>query len=263
MKLKILVCIGTILLFIAAAISVTTLRSQSVQDSEQKVTVKQLQSENGVIPVEIQKPQANFKTQNTVENISFVVKNNTNKNITAICLAYSIQIERNKVESRDTFFHTVETFVHKDIREAGSLKPIYPGQETIIAENGETGYESDSIVKGVEARIDYVEFEDGTTLGANEKGARLISLIRDGANRYKDLLAREYLAKGKSVDAIVSLSQANDIPTELGFNSDQQNLGAKLYRRHIRRVYETGGISELKEFINKALVTPKTLKRRN
>ncbi|MBO0155348.1 hypothetical protein J0688_25415, partial [Vibrio parahaemolyticus] len=75
-----------------------------IQNSEAKVTLQQLQPENGVIPVEIQCPQANFKVPNAVENISFVVKNNTNKNIRAFCLAYSIQIERNKVVSQDTFY---------------------------------------------------------------------------------------------------------------------------------------------------------------
>lgn len=263
MKLKIALCIGAILLFVSTAITFFTLKAQVVQNNEPKVSLQQLQSENGVIPVEIQRPQANFKTENSVENIAFVVKNNTNKSITAFCLVYSIKIERNKIETQDNFYHTIETFVHKDVRENGSLKSISPGGEEVVAEQGETSYENGSIIKGIEARIDYVEFEDGTTLGANVKGAKLISLIRDGANKYKDWLARKYVEKGKSIDAIVSLLQADDIPTELEFNSPQQNLGARIYRRNIRRVYKNQDNSELKRFLDKTLVTPKVLKGDN
>ncbi|MCV5533168.1 hypothetical protein OFN26_31360, partial [Escherichia coli] len=90
---------------------------------------------------------------------------------------------------------------------------------TIVAENGETSYETGSIIRGIEAKIDYVEFEDGTTLGANKKGKQLVSLIRDGASKYKDFLAHSYIEKGKSIDVIVSLIQADDIPNELEFKS--------------------------------------------
>jgi hypothetical protein len=249
---RLLVCVLLLLcLATTAAIYKLTINAQRAQPNEPKVTVQQLQTEGGAIPVEIQRPQANFKTQNSVENISFVVRNNTNKNITAICLAYSIQIERDKVESKDTFFHTVDSFVHKDIREGNGLKPVAPGQEEVFAESGETVFESGSIVKGVVAKIDYVEFEDGTILGANENGGRIISLMRDGATKYKNWLVQQYIENKKSVNTVVALLQANDLPIELKFNSQHQNLGAKLYRRYMRRIYETQGISKLEDIVNK------------
>ncbi|MCV4683679.1 hypothetical protein OFB94_28760, partial [Escherichia coli] len=60
MKLKIATCLGAILLLVSASIFLASLKAQSIQNSEAKVTLQQLQPENGVIPVEIQSPQANF-----------------------------------------------------------------------------------------------------------------------------------------------------------------------------------------------------------
>lgn len=251
MKIKRKIIIAIFGLSIVTGLSVVTLNSQRKEKDEAKIVIQQLEIKNGIIPVEIKNPQAVFKSLSAVENISFVVKNNTNKNIRALCLAYSIQLEKDKIESKDTFFHTVETFVHKDISETQNLKPIVPGQETIIEDNGETVYEGGSIIKGIEAKIDYVEFEDGTTLGPNEKGETLISQIRDGASKYKNWLVRQDIENNKSMSVIISLIQKDDIPTELGLTSPRQNTGAKIYRRYLRQVYETRSIAGLEEVLSK------------
>ena len=250
MKLKATLCIGISILLASIIITFVSLKAQTVLNDSPKITLQQLAIENGIIPVEIQKPQANFKTPNSVEGISFVIKNNTQKQIRSICFAYSIRIERNKVETKDTFFHTLDTFVHQDIRIGRNLKPITPGQEEVLSENGETVFESGSKITGIDARIDYVEFEDGTTLGANEKGAKIISLIREGAAKYKDWLIQQYKNR-KTIDAIVLLIQSDDLPAELKFDSNYQTIGVKNYRRYVRNLYTTQGVLDLENVISK------------
>lgn len=104
MRLRITFSIALVVLLVATAIAVTAFKPQSDQKNKQTVVAQQLPSENGLIPVEIRSRRADFKSPSAVENISFVVRNNTNKDISALCLAYSIILERDGVESRDTFF---------------------------------------------------------------------------------------------------------------------------------------------------------------
>lgn len=143
-----------------------------------------------------------------------------------------------------------ESFVHKDVREGRRLRPITPGQEEILELHDETSYEN-ATIKSVEARIDYVEFEDKTTLGKNENGARIISLMREGAAKYKDWLVRQRTGNLKPMTGIVTLLQTGDIPAELGLNTIYQTQGAKSYRRHMLRLYESRGLAELERFIKR------------
>jgi hypothetical protein len=257
--------IATIVTFcfigIISTFLITTTQSQTkIQkpNEEPKIVLQQLHAENGIIPLEIQKPQANFKTLNTVENISFTIKNNTNKSIRALCVAYSIQIERDTVKSADTFFQTIETFVHKDIHDSGKLKPILAGEERVITDNAETTYESGSNVIGLEVRVDFVEFEDGTFMGVNEKGEKLISFIRDGASKYKTWLFNEYIESKKSITKVISQIQQTETPKELNFSSEQQKLGASIYRKYLLGIYKTRGENDLEKFIAKDAVTKKS-----
>lgn len=248
MRLRVHLSVVLAVLLVATAIAVSAFKPQSGQNSTRTIIARQLPLVDGLVPVEIQSQKADFRSSSEVAHLSFVVRNNTSKDISALCLVYSIILERNGVESSDTFFLVTESFVHKDVREGSRLRPITPGQQETLESHDEISYEN-AVIKRVETSIDYVEFEDKTTLGKNEHGARIISLVREGAEKYKDWLVSRYAKSAKSLDTIITSIQANDLPAELDLNTIYQVQGAKSYRRHMLRLYETRGRIELERFM--------------
>ncbi len=213
------------------------------------VTVKQLPPMNGVIPVEIRSASAVLTSLNELGEWSYTVRNNTNKAITALSINESITTEKAGKKSTDRIFHTMDSFVHPDVRDIHHLKNIPPGGERIVNTSGPIGYHGE-LIQGTELSIDYVEFEDKTVLGPNEGGARILGFIREGAAKYKEWLVQNYAQSGRSIDAIVPLLRARSLPTELGFKSTYQNQGAKIYRMHMLDVYNTRGAAALAAYLN-------------
>jgi len=227
---------------------VTLLRSRAQSLNPPQVVMHQLASENGIVPVEITKPVVPFESNKQVGNISFAVKNNTNKNIRSVCMAFTIRLLRGSVQSSDTFYQTFETYVNSDLQNSGRLRPILPGGEVTITDNGSMSYEDENIITAVESSIDYVEFDDATTLGRNVKGQVLIGRIRDGAAKYKDLLRQRCKAEANCPSAIERIVMSEEIPGELTLPASEQKLGARLYRDYVRRLWEDGPASR-EEFV--------------
>lgn len=255
MRLKIAVAVGLGSLLIAMVVTTTALKARNDPDNKQieglqlPVIAKQLPAENGVIPVELQCGKAQLTAPSELKTFSCVVKNNTNKNIIALSAAYTVIFENNGKEYPDTGFLTIETFIHPDFYKAHIHKAIPPGGERVLQPAGPTDYEA-NVIKGVKLEIDYVEFEDKTTLGPNENGSRIITGIREGAAKYKEWLVQKYIENGRSISAVVSLLQASDVPNEFGFKDTNHRQGVKIYRNHIRDVYKAHGAAELEKYLN-------------
>lgn len=243
------------LILAAAAIVMATLNTRRSQKLEQNialeipVTIKQLPLENGVVPVEMKCQNARLAAANSLEAVPCVIRNNTNKNIRALATAFITVVEFNGKESPDIGFLTLETFLHPDFDRVHMHKPTPPGGERALEPIG-TSYDN-GLIKRVEFKMDYVEFEDNTTLGPNENGSRIIGLSRDGAVKYKEWLIKKYTESGKSVEAIASLLQSRDLPSELGLEDINQRLGAKQYRNHLRDMSMTHGAERLEEYLNR------------
>ena len=93
-------------------------------------------------------------------------------------------------------------------------------------------------------QIDYIEFADHTSLGANQAGSRIISDTREGAAKYKNWLAQKYDQSGRSLDAITPLLD-QPVPKELLFQTGPEEHGATMYRNFARRIYKTKGAEGL------------------
>ncbi|HEV3471299.1 MAG TPA: hypothetical protein VG148_18385 [Pyrinomonadaceae bacterium] len=82
MRLRLMIGIGPAVLLGATAIATTILKARNNQNNKQTeglqvpVVVKQLPSENGLIPVELRCGMAHLSAPNTLEKFSCVVKNN-------------------------------------------------------------------------------------------------------------------------------------------------------------------------------------------
>lgn len=249
--------IGMGVMLLAVTVSITiALRARAAKTIQEPlsqeqilVVASQLDPINGVIPVELLCDPAQLTSHDRLENFSCILRNNTNKNLLAANVAYSIIFETDGKEAMDTRLHTIETFIHPDLYEVN--KSILPGGERTIEPPGPMFY-ANSVIKRVEVRVEYVEFEDKTILGPNEKGAQIIMNIREGAAKYKNWLLQKYLEKGRSGKAIIPLLQIDQpIPNELGLKGADEQQGARTYRSRLRSIHDTRGAAQVEKYFNK------------
>lgn len=252
MRLKMKVGLGLLVLLCVTALTTTSFKATSSADLQQEtdillpVTIKQLKAEDSVIAVELSCEAASVTTPNRLNGFVCNLKNNTSKNITGACVGYAIVFRQGDKEFRDTRFHTLVTSIDPDFDE--TTKSIVPGGVSTVRPAGVLTYENSNI-RGVEVYVDYIEFEDGTSLGVNENGARFINDFRDGASKYKSWLAGKY-KKGGSNSIIELLANNQPLP-ELEFKNPHQEYGAKFYRRRLLKMYKTRGLTDVQKHLAK------------
>lgn len=219
--------------------------SKGLQDSSQNesrmvITVDQMSSDDGMVPVELRCDNAILSAPNTLKTFTCRLRNNTAKNVVAANVTYSVVLDDNGVESLDARMHTLDARVHADFYEAS--KSITPGAERLIEPPGPSAY-GNATIKGIKATVDYVEFDDNAKLGGNKKAEEIINDVREGAAKYKEWLSKRYTEHGKSLAAILPLLESDQaLPTE--FESSRLEQGARAYRARLRHVYETRGAAE-------------------
>jgi hypothetical protein len=211
------------------------------------VVREQLPPKEGVVPVYLVCGQARLGSPNKIEEFRCTFKNATNLNITAVNIIYSITYDQNGVSATDTINHTVETLVHPDFRATSKL--IGPGGESSVGPPGPTSYSNNAVVRGIEASIDYIQFENGTTVGPDTAGSHIINAMRSGAEKYKIWLKSQYNSHGRSVAALsADIQESEAVPTELQTDSNQE-LGAKEYRRQFQKLLQTEGAASVKKLL--------------
>lgn len=252
MRLVVRIGVGLVGLLCVTVITMSTFKVRSGAglkqgtDIQLPVQVKQLPAEGAFVPVELLCGMASATTPNRLNGFSCDLKNHTGKNIVAANIVYSIVLEEGGQEVKDTRFHTIVTTIDPDFLE--KTKSITPGGTSVIRPAGSFTYDN-SIVKGVEAYIDYIEFEDDTSLGPNENGSQFIKDFREGASKYKKWLAGKY--KKDSIDEAIQLLGNDQSLPETMFDNTHQEFGAKYYRRRLRKMYKTGGRAEVQKHLSK------------
>ena len=252
-------CISTVVLL--SLIGVSTLRgtrsatqqnaplqsaNQTQAGLQLPITIKRLQPENNG-NVDLLCGTASVTPPNILNGFQCTLKNNTHKSITAANIIYSTVLEEAGQETRDSRNHILATYIHPDFHE--KEKNILPGRSTSIRPAGVFTYHN-AVIKGVEVYIDYVEFEDNTSMGPDEEGSRIINDFREGAVKYKSWLARE--SKQKSIETIIQSVQREEgleLP-EIGLNNISQKEGARRYGIGLRKLYKKGGPTEVKRYLS-------------
>lgn len=246
------ICILSLLITCLWYVSETSL-SQQLQIKTENVTaieVTQLAAIDGGIPVTLRCQTVAFPNSAETKALRCVVTNNTNGPISAVSLAYGITYEANGQESIDNGFMTLDSLIHPDFHDSNFSKFIQPGSECVIQRGGPVE-QANALAKEINVRIDYVEFENGNTLGPNTKGSRLIAQIRGGAAKYKEWLRGKYLNSGKSMGTIASLLQnTSSAATELRLDDNMMIVGADAYRKNAREILNVrGGPSEIEKHL--------------
>lgn len=203
---------------------------------------RQLESAGLVPPVELQRPAAKLSAENQLEEYSCIVKNNTGKTIVALSLAWTIITEVGGKESSIRELQVIDSLIHPDVQKGRKSGAVAPAAE-FLAESGPTYFESNASVKRVGVSIDYVEFQDGSSLGPNSNGAssQQIAEVREGASKYKEWLVQTYAKTGRSLKVVLQQLLSESIPDELNLSNPQMKQGAYVYRLRMRKLYNIDG----------------------
>jgi hypothetical protein len=247
MSLRTTLATGLLIIFGAAAIATTALSGRNGQDLKRpdlQLPVNIKPADN--IAVQLSCERARVTPPNTLNQFHCTLKNNTDKSITAANVIYSTLLEEAGKETKESRVHTLTTYIHLDFYE--EEKNIWPGGTTSFITGGIITYEN-AVIKGVEAYIGYVEFEDKSSMGPNPDGARIISDLRNGAEKYKRWLAREY--KQKSIDSAIELLKSDKQLSKLGLQNFTQEEGAKRYRRRLQKEYDNRGRTKLESYLSR------------
>jgi len=230
-----------------SAVSAGTTNSQQKDQFIPVVVTSQLYAKNGQIPADLRCEKARLSAPNKLEEFRCVLKNNTQANITAAHTLYTIAYEQDGSLFRDSFSSVAEAFVHKDFKGMGNL--IGPGNETSFGPPGPISYEN-AVIKEIEIGIDYIEFEDGSFLGPNKEGSRVVAAMRAGAERYKQWLKAQIRDSANYLETLSSALKAESLPSGLRFTDANEEQGANAYRYRLRKLNQDRGPVEVKKLLD-------------
>jgi len=221
--------------------------AQEFSPSQRKISVdtRQLQPDNGVIPVELKCRQAELSAPDTLEDVPCVIRNNTGRPVKAVGVTKSVTKEKDGVTSTVSSSIVLDAFVHPDISAERGARLIPPGQE--VNAGGLPGSYG-GMVKGVSLAVDYVEFDDGTDLGPGAASFRKkIADIRSGAAKYKRWLTQQFIRHAKDDSELAPLLEREPSPEETGVENDNEAEGASLYKNFALQVKGGKGVHALAE----------------
>lgn len=209
------------------------------------VAITQLPSDNGQPPLEVLSLPVEVSGEGSFV-FSCTLKNNTAKSINGVHLTYSVSFENNDGSIvKDAHSLTIVSLIHPDFLE--TYKPILSGEQTTIS-SARFSF-GNTTPRSIDIGVDYVEFEDGASLGPNLEGSQIIAQMREGAAIYKGWLRQQYILKGRSATQLLSLIQPDNTDMPSGFVGNANRLqGAKAYKTLMRRLVDRKGEAEIKKY---------------
>jgi hypothetical protein len=193
---------------------------------------------------------ASVTPPNILNGFECTLKNNTQKSVTAANIIYTTVLEEAGRETKDSRNQILLTNFHPDFYDKD--KNIVPGATNLFRPAGVFTYHN-AVIKGIEVYIDYVEFEDGTSMGPDVEGSKQIKDFRAGAVKFKSWLAKE--SKQKSIDTLIQSAQSDEElqKPEIGLNNITQKEGARRYGIALRKLYKHRGPTEVQKYLSTTL----------
>jgi hypothetical protein len=213
------------------------------------VTVKQLAIEDGVVPVELRCDNARLSAPNSIEKLSCVLKNNSNRSIIAGTISILVTVEHEGTMEIVSTYDSFDTFLQSDFHIDHPTNSIPPGGEYRLDQLS-ASY-GDAVVKEISESIDYIEFRERKPVGPNVAGSRIISDVREGAAKYKSWLVREHRRNPTALDRTVEILNNSEAvsPTEIDFQNPNERQGADMLRKYLLRVYRSQGVNGLIRYL--------------
>ena len=217
---------------------------QEAKKHEVKVVVKQLETESIGIPVEIIQATATSSAPNVLDDVAYVLKNNSGKPIRAVAVTKKT-LYRENGKLYGNLRYSMADFSFPDMADA---KPFAPGTQFRMDASGSMNFEEGTTIESVKLKIDYVEYVGAAPYGAGSQGEQRINSQRNGAKKYKEYLAKTFAEAGQSLVTVVPLLEQQSYPEELKL-SEHENVGADRYRRYLLKTLRTKGAVEVEKTI--------------
>jgi|SRR5687767_1627312 len=241
----ILITIMAGILVANTAYSVRSTKHQKPERLPINLIVDQLSSEDGLPPVEILQPSFSASQPNRIEESSYTIKNNTTKSITALVVNKTISYAINGTTIKHSGYSSVDYALHPDV---GAHRVLAPSNE-LQMDSSPVEFEPDAVIKEINLRLDYILFDDNTSLGRGGGGEKKINLMREGARKFKGLLVQRYRNNGESLSNILPLLESRDAYPVLQLTDINLTLGADRYRLHLLKTLQTKGAREVERFL--------------
>jgi hypothetical protein len=219
---------------------------QSREPSNIKVVINQLPAKDGVIPIEIIQPTTVSSAPNKLDDLTYILRNNSGKAVIAIALVKTISYEEGGKVYAQSRYSTMDSGFHSDV----GGQPFLPGSQTSMESAGPLSFNEGVVIKEITLTVEYVSYADLTVYGSGGEGERRINAMREGARRYKGWLAQEYSRAGKSLATILPVIETPSIPEELKLDLDQ-TMGADRYRLQLLKTFKTKGAADVENYLNK------------
>ena len=219
---------------------------QETKKHDVKVLVTQLETEpNGGVPVEIIQATATSSAPSVLDDVTYVLKNNSGKPISAVAVTKRV-LYRENGKLYGTLRHSMVDFSFRpDMAEA---KPFMPNTQVPMEASGPMNFGEGTIIESVKLKIEYVQYVGAAPYGSGTEGERRINSHRNGAKKYREYLAKTFSEAGQSLVTVVPLLEEQTYPAELKLSSDE-NLGADQYRRDLLKTLRTKGAVEVEKVL--------------
>ncbi|HKR61630.1 MAG TPA: hypothetical protein VJS64_18225 [Pyrinomonadaceae bacterium] len=239
-----------LIVIIAAAVIVGaaySFRQDQIKDTKStiRIVVDQLPSQGTLPAVEILQPAFSSSSLNQVEDVTYAIRNNTTKGIISAVVAKTFVYQIGSRSLSDSSYSSFDYSLHPDMR---TQRVLTPGNQMQM-DSSPFGFEVGAEVKEIKLRIDYVEFDDNSAIGNGGEGERKITLMREGARRYKGLLVQRYRKDGQSIAKIIPLLESKEGYSALHLDDINLSLGADRYRLHLLKKLQTNGAPEVERFL--------------
>ena len=246
MRFKFVASLALIAVLVGVALAWPSMGLQSREPSSIKVVINQLHASKNVIPIEIIQPTIVSSAPNTLDDLTYIVRNNSGKAVIAIALIKTISYEEGGKVYAESTHSTMDAGFHSDV----GGRPFLPGSQTSMESAGPLSFNEGVVIKEIALTVEYVSYADQTAYGSGGEGERKINAMREGARRYKSWLAQEYSRAGKSLATILPLIGTHNIPEELQLDLDQM-VGADRYRLQLLKTFKTKGAADVEGYLNR------------
>lgn len=219
---------------------------QEANQREVKVLVKQLETEpKGGVPVEIIQATATSSAPNVLDDVKYVLKNNSGKPISAVAVTKNV-LYRENGKLYGTLRHSMVDFSF--FPDKPDAKLFMPNTQIPMEAAGPMNLGEGTIIESVKLKIEYVEYVGATLYGAGTEGERRINSHRSGAKKYREYLAKTFSEAGQSLVTVVPLLEEQSYPEALKLSPDE-NPGANQYRRYLLKMLRTKGAADVEKAI--------------
>ena len=247
MKFKFVFGIALIAMLVGVALAWhRSAGSQSRESTAIKVVINQPPAKDGVIPIEIIQPMIVSSAPNKLDDLTYILRNNSGKAVKAIAVVKTISYEEGGKVYADSVYSTMDTAFHSDM----PGRPFFPESQTSMESAGPLSFNEGVVIKEITLTVEYVSYADQTAYGSGGEGERRINAMREGARRYKSWLALKYSRAGKSLATILPVIETHELPEELKLDLDQ-TVGADRYRLQLLKTFKTKGAADVENYLNR------------